>query len=252
MAATLACKHCGEPLSAQAIADGELAVCDVCDTLNNLSTQPITLPVKPKEKRPVPYKFQIEQSSHALEISYYPWRSDLTLWSFFNLFWNGLLALVFFGAVKSGIYVHLLFLIPLFVIGLIALYFLLMSLFTRRRIIIEENGLRIIHRPFPRDRNSDKWINRRAIEQVYCKRRVIRDIDTTPIERFDVYYVEGAESIVLIKDLESHQEALFIEQHIENLYHIEDTKVDENSLWLDMIPDLSLYEVNEPQKRKSR
>ncbi|MDQ7033823.1 MAG: hypothetical protein Q9P01_03010 [Anaerolineae bacterium] len=75
MTETIACKHCGAAISAESIADGELAICNICDALDNLSTEPIALPEKVKAKRHslALNKFHIKQHPDAVEITYRWW-----------------------------------------------------------------------------------------------------------------------------------------------------------------------------------
>ncbi|MDQ7033824.1 MAG: hypothetical protein Q9P01_03015 [Anaerolineae bacterium] len=69
-------------------------------------------------------------------------------------------------------------------------------------------------------------IDRRAIEQVYCKQRLEYTSNGVLLFVFDVHYIEkGAQDVVLVKGLATHEEALFIEQQIEKLYGIKDEAV---------------------------
>ena len=226
--ATLTCKHCGTAIPAESIGDGELAICNTCDALNNLSTEPIVMPQKAKAKRNrfAPDRFKMQQFPDAVEISYHWWQRYHWGLIGINLIWNGFMALWITIALSTGEYQMLLCGSIHILVGLGLFYALITGAVNRTRIRIEEHGLNIIHRPIPTYGNPDKRIDRRSIEQVYCQRRLSHEQNEKPVYVFDVHYVaKGAADAVLVKGLETHEEALFVEQYIESLYHLDDEAV---------------------------
>ena len=72
MTVTSACKLCNTPIPAEDITDGELAICDRCDTLNNFNLNPVLMPVKTKGHNPARKKFDIEVSPDGGQIDIVP------------------------------------------------------------------------------------------------------------------------------------------------------------------------------------
>ena len=249
--ATLTCKHCGAAIPDDSITDGELAICNICDALNNLSTEPIALPEKNKAKRKnlTPVRLRIVQLPDAVEVHYRWW--NRTHWGLlvFTVLWNIPVLFTIIAANKANDF-SMMGCFSLFIfVGLFLIYTVVTAAVNRTRIRIEKRGIDIIHRPLQTPTNRDTRIDRRAVEQVYCKQRVAYTSNDIPVYVFDVHYIEkGAGDRVLVRGLETHEEALFIEQKIEGLYQIEDSKVDQNLELTEMIQHYG----NVIQKRKKQ
>ncbi|MDQ7024016.1 MAG: hypothetical protein Q9P44_00480 [Anaerolineae bacterium] len=228
MTETIACKHCGAAISAESIADGELAICNICDALDNLSTEPIALPEKVKAKRHslALNKFHIKQHPDAVEITYRWWGKQHRNFLPFLVGWTIFLHIFVVIAIVSQTFFMLMFLAIHIIVGISIGYYVLSGFLNRTQILIRKKGLEITHRPLPKWNDPDKMIDRRAIEQVYCKQRLEYTSNGVLLFVFDVHYIEkGAQDVVLVKGLATHEEALFIEQQIEKLYGIKDEAV---------------------------
>ena len=105
-------------------------------------------------------------------------------------------------------------------------YFLLTIMFNRRRIMVQKDGIVVQHTGLIPSLSRKRFIDRYVIKQVYCKRRSYKDGDGRIHYLFDVCY-QGKDTSgkAFIKGLQTHDEALFIEQQIERLYNIADTLV---------------------------
>ena len=252
---TLACKHCGAAIPNDSITDGELAICNICDALNSLSTEPIVLPEKNKAKRnhSAPTRLRIVQLPDAVEVHYRWW--NRTHWGLlvFALLWNvPVLFTIVAANVANDFSMMECFSLFIFV-GLFLIYTVVTAAVNRSRIRIEERGIDVIHRPLQTPTNRDTWIDRRSIEQVYCQQRVAYTSNDKPTHVYDVHYIaKGAGDKVLVRGLETHEEALFIEQKIESLYQIANSEVDENHQMTEMMRQMMLHYNNASQKRKNR
>jgi uncharacterized protein with PQ loop repeat len=253
--ASLTCKHCGAAIPAESIGDGELAICNICDALNNLSSEPIVLPEKTKAKRNplTPVRLRIVQLPDAMEIHYRWWNRHHWGLLLFTVLWNIPVLFTIIAANSANDFSMMGFFSLFVFVGLFLIYTIVTAAVNRSRIRIEDRGIDIIHRPLQTPTNRDKRIDRRSIEQVYCQRRVAYTSNDQPVYVFDVHYVEkGANNAVLVRGLETHEEALFIEQRIESLYQIEDDQDDKNHEMMEMMSQIRLDYDSKVQKRKNQ
>lgn len=228
----LTCKNCSASIPEENIInDGRIAVCEFCDTVHHLSQETLPFPEKPKrqdkQKRSIPDKFNLEQQAEGLELSYRWLGKQHKGLLIFAIFWNGFLAIFIPAILSSGEVFPLLFMIPFILVGVGFAYYVLTGFMNRTTIMIRREGLEITHAPIPMFGASDKAIDRRAIEQVYCTRRVAYESNDVPVYVFDVHYIEkGGGDETLVKGLDDLNKAIFIEQQIERLYRIDDMPVD--------------------------
>lgn len=229
----LVCKNCSAAIPEKNIInDGRIAVCAFCDTVHHLNDETLPFPEKPKrkekQKRQIPDKFHFEQHPEGVELRY-RWLSKVH-WGllFFAVIWNGFLVVWITISLTTGAWFMILFASIHILIGVGIGYFVLTGFVNKTSIMIGGQGLDIKHGPLKSFGNPDTIIDRRAIEQVYCKRRVGHTTNDVPHYVFDVHYIEkGGGDKTLVKGLGDLNEAIFIEQQIERLYRIEDRDVDD-------------------------
>lgn len=233
----LECKHCHAPLPEKALASNDdIVVCDYCDTVHNMNTTPLSYPEKPKHektKRKRPNKFVINPITDGLEIQY-PWLGKQHKGLlFFAIIWNAFIGfftfMMFFGMASEGDFepIVLCFMVPFYTVGISMAYYVLAGFLNRTTVTIRPQGVEAIHSPIPMFGTSNIRVDRRAIEQVYCRRRTAYKSNDVPVHVFDIHYVEkGGDDTCLIKGLDTISKAVFIEQQIERLYVIDDIAVD--------------------------
>ena len=71
-------------------------------------------------------------------------------------------------------------------------------------------------------------VNRYTIEQVYCRQVEQDDYSFGSVKAYtyDVHYItKRGGDVVLVKGLDTYEQALFIERQIERMYQITDTTV---------------------------
>jgi hypothetical protein len=229
----LICKQCGAAIPEENIInDGRIAVYSFCDTVHDLSEETLPFPEKQKrqekQKRSIPDKFIFEQHPEGVELRY-RWLSKLH-WGllFFTILWDGFMVVWISIALATGAWIMIVFGSLHIAVGAGLAYFVLTGFINKTSIMIQGQGLEITHSPIPAIGTSNKIIDRRAIEQVYCTRRVGYTSNNVPHYVFDVHYIEkGGGDETLVKGLDDLNEAIFIEQQIERIYHIEDRPVDD-------------------------
>jgi hypothetical protein len=175
----------------------------------------------------VPDKFTIEQHPQGIELSYRWFGKQHMGLMLFAVIWNCFLVVFIPAILSSGEFEPLIFMTPFILVGLGFAYYVLSGYLNRTTIMIGGQGLDISHAPIPVFGASNKMVDRRAIEQVYCTRRVAYLSNDVPVYVFDVHYIEkGGSDQTLVKGLDALNKAVFIEQQIERLYRIEDMPVD--------------------------
>jgi|GEM_PF-1881819 len=242
------CKKCGEKLPEQALQnDVEVMMCERCATVHYAGHEPVRweesstgqIETQDKRKRKVKRKHRkkfIRRSlSGGIELYYEPHTSGGRRWIML------LIVLINLPTWCFAYFVATTFDDPLWLRWLqiscvmlpfhaIVLHFTIMLVQRLDTITVQirSKNLKIYHNVFFRFLNKN--IDRRIIEQVYCKRRIVvynRD-STAATYAYDVYYLKKGERKPkkLVTGLEAVREALFIEQAIEYVYKIEDVPVD--------------------------
>lgn len=229
----LICKHCSASIPEENIInDGRIAICAYCDTVHHLSEETLPFPEKSKrkekQKREIPDKFTFEQHPEGIELQYRWLGKQHWALLFFALFWNGFLVVWVGIALSTGAWIMIVFASLHIAIGVGIGYYVLSGFLNKTSIMIRRQEIGIKHAPIPMLGNPDKIIDRRSIEQVYCKQRVAYTSNDMPVHVFDVHYIEkGGGDETLVRGLDKLNQAIFIEQQIERIYRIEDRPVDD-------------------------
>lgn len=229
----LTCKHCSASIPEENIInDGRIAVCAFCDTVHHLSEETLPFPEKSKrkekQKRDVPDKFMFKKNPEGVELEYRWLGKQHWALLFFAVIWNGFLVFWIGIALSTGEWMMLVFASLHIAIGIGIGYYVVSGFVNKTSILIRRQGIGIKHAPIPMIGTSDKIIDRRSIEQVYCKRRVAYTSNNVPVYVFDVHYIEkGGGDETLVKGLDKFNQAIFIEQQIEQIYRIDDRSVDD-------------------------
>lgn len=236
MLKVLECKHCHAPLPDEQLSDNDdIVVCEFCNTVHYMNQQPMPYPEKPKRekmKRGKPEKFKLSRMPDGIEINYRWLGKQHTGLLFFAIIWNAFITfftfMMFFadGGDEPGAMVFC-FMIPFYAVGIGMAWYVLAGFMNKTAVRIRGGGIETVHAPIPMFGMKNLSVDRRAIEQVYCKRRVAYSSNDVPVYVFDVHYVKkGGDDYELIKGLDSLNKAVFIEQQIEKLYRIDDVGVD--------------------------
>lgn len=203
----------------------KIAKCGACNNVFSYAQHVSISEIQQQERVSIgkPKNFVVERSSYGLQIVR-SWFTPMVIFlTFFCIVWNGFMAAWFITAIKSKQYFMVLFGSLHGVVGLGLFYGVLAGYINKTYIRISNGSINITHRPLP-------WLGRKNIprqdlKQLYSK-ETIRQGKNGQYYR---YYVEAitnkGENIRLIGNLDSSEEALFIEQEIEKYLKIEDQSV---------------------------
>jgi hypothetical protein len=212
---TAACRRCGAELEVQA--DLLLARCRACRTVTDLT------PPRGRPEVPLPARFRVEREAGTLRIEW-RWFSARTIGLLLaSVVFDGTLVvqllllsgppLVFFGLVHA-------------VVSFGLSWAALCGLFNRTRIEVEPGFLRVRHGPLPWPGNREVPVSR--IRQLYCTEVDESDSDGTSFS-YSLLATPGpgaGKPLVLIKRLPKPEQALFLEQAVEQLLGIADRPVE--------------------------
>lgn len=254
------CTHCGEPIAEKnGINDGWLVVCDFCDTPHYLGADEVTNSEILKQKLKLLNKFTINQTPDGVEIRYRVLNKETYALFFVTIF---LFVIIAFFSIPGGEWSVLgipvspgPMVIPVFLSIPIAVatvlgYYVVKGFVNRTTVLLMSKRIEILHGPLPGliPRNQianiigrivgraapvsagiiarNQVIDPGEIEQMYCTQRVALSINDRPVWHvFDVQFRKrsGVDAF-LVRGLDTHDQARFIEQGIEHLYQIEDKR----------------------------
>lgn len=139
------------------------------------------------------------------------------------IFWNGFLCFWYIDAAKMGALIA--FFLPIFhvAMGVWLIYLSIASWFNRTIITASPSKISIRHRPIPWMGNID--MNAFNLKQLYTKEIVSRTRNGTSLTYSVRIITNDGRNKELIADLESIEQALFIEQKIEKYLNITDVPV---------------------------
>ncbi|MEZ6046727.1 MAG: hypothetical protein R3C11_14350 [Planctomycetaceae bacterium] len=175
-----------------------------------------------------PDKYEVDEYQGVLRISW-KWFSWVVAFLIpFCLIWNGFLVVWYSIALtmdEGGMMriVFLLFPTIHLAVGAGLTYFTIATLFNRTTILVGDYRMKIEHGPIP-------WkgvdiSNTDDIDQIYCQEKVHRSKNGTNYTYQVMARMKSEKELNLLSNLSSIQEALFLEQRIEEFLGIEDRRV---------------------------
>jgi hypothetical protein len=200
-----------------------VAKCAVCNTVFSFEDQIDGAEPRRQLDVPMPKGIAVEHQGYELAITR-RWLSVKHFFLiFFCLFWDGFL-LVWYGiAISQRIWVMALFATFHASIGLFLTYYTLAGFRNRTLIRVSPSLLAVDHGPLPWWGNTH--VDAPSIAQVYCKEHIRRSRGTTSAS-FSVHAATNAGGEEkLVDDLESSDQALYLEQEIERFLGIKDVPV---------------------------
>jgi hypothetical protein len=208
------CHKCGQEIPAQNIDfEQRLATCPNCNTLVNLSDQLVLS--EPQWPDPLlPEGLKVTRQSDELVITHRWFKNHHLGLLIFALIWNGALVIAAFSSLSWGY-----FLLPHTWIGLGILYYVLAGLFNVTTITVNKHQISISYHPFPAF--GHKKIESSTIEQLYAQEKQHRKKNQVSYS-YEIYALIQNKPILLIRDLASPLQALYLEEEIEKFLAIED------------------------------
>lgn len=215
------CKNCGANIPTENInIQKALAKCSSCDCVFNFDNQI-------KTTRPsvaMPEKFEVLKLRSSLDISY-KWYSPMYIFlAFFALFWNGFMAVWYYIALTEGVWMMAAFGILHLAVGVGLIYTVLAGFFNSTHINVTQARLKILHEPLLWRGNQE--LETSEIDQIFSKMQVNRGKNGSTSLTYHLCMVDvSGKHIKLLTNLETPEQALFLEQELEKFLGIEDKKV---------------------------
>lgn len=181
----------------------------------------------PKTTQKLPPQISLKSDGQRLSI-YYRWFQDTHIFIlFFAVLWNALLFFFYINTELIREMGQLFYLFPILhsLVGLGLLYYALTGIFNVTTVLASQNSLIVKHRPLPWLGN--RRLSRQQLEQLFVRER-ISDSQSGRLVTYQLCcFLKGMprQEIVLVKGLESAEQARFIEREIETYLQIRDYPV---------------------------
>jgi hypothetical protein len=230
---TISCKKCKAAIPSEQVESNSSWVrCDECHTLFKIHSDeastsgPSTKPklAKPRLRVSMPKRIHVDEVGGTLFIA----RSWRGLGAFamipFCLFWNGFIVMWFTTTISNGAGVATLFGAVHAATGIYLLYSTIAKLFNTTTITVGGGLLRVQHKPIPWPGALTATTS--EIDQLYCHEKVRRNKNTvTRTYEIHASLQGGIRTKKLISGLSEADQALFLEQEIEEHLEIVDQNV---------------------------
>ena len=224
------CPSCGTHIRGEDMNLAQMAArCPTCDALLDLrdhapsaaaGTQDRPAPIA----MPLPSGIQVHSNARELRLVL-RWFSPMYIFlAFFSVTWIGFL--VFWYSMASGApLVFLLFPLIHVAVGVGLAYTTVAGFLNSTTITVERGHLTVRHGPVPWKGNHDLPAD--ALEQLYCQEHVTHSRNGGSTIRYSVQAVgkESRRKITLVSGLSDRDQALFIEQQVEQKLGITDRRV---------------------------
>lgn len=230
----LVCQACGAPLDPAKI-DRQLGVirCEYCRAVTDVAraTAPAGAPPAARPEVPLPQKFQVEHPGGAGLRVHWRWFSPAAIvLLFFCCAWDGFLVFWYTGATAGHApLVFKIFPIAHVAIGL-GLTYSCLCMFVNHTVVDASRGfLRVTNGPLPMRANRD--LPAATLRQLFSKEKVRTTTDSDGDRRTTRTYelcaiTREGRTVSLLTGLESAEQALWLEQHLEGLLGIVDAPVE--------------------------
>ncbi|MEZ5326002.1 MAG: hypothetical protein R3F19_13205 [Verrucomicrobiales bacterium] len=221
----LSCKNCGSQLKPESIsAELNAARCTHCNALFAISlpqNQNTHAPRNgPRPKAPMPKGFEVSDLGHDFILKRKWFSPALFFMLFFCIFWNGFMVVWHTIALSTGAWFMSLFGIIHTAVGIGVAYGTLAGFMNTTEIKVGRGNLSLRHGPVPWKGNKE--IPAHTVKQLYCKEKITNSKNGTHTRYSIEIILEGDKRDTLIKGLEEAEQALFVEQQLEERLGIKD------------------------------
>lgn len=221
----LKCKNCGGTLEAGNIIERlAMARCGHCNSVFAIESSNPAAVRSERAKVPLPQSITTTRKMDGTLEIIRSWKSATAfILIFFTLFWNGFMLVWFTIAIASGAWEMALFGSIHAGIGLFLIYLTAASFLNRTYINVGQGLLSVSHKPL-------KWPGGGSyaatkIKQIYCKEKVSRNKNGTSTRYILRAITTDGTHHTILKGLEVIEQALFIEQQLEDHLRIRNEPV---------------------------
>ena len=223
----LSCPSCDEPIETEHVnLTRALAKCAGCHAVFSIGNEvPPATRATERLRVELPKGIEVERKRRSIRISRRWFGYHAIFLLVFSLAWNGIL-LFWYRAVFIDNDADIMMILLPFVhvsAGIGIAYYTVALFFNRTNVSIARRELTIQHSPLPWPGNLTR--SARSIKQLFCKRVVKRSKHSTYF-RYEVHALnEAGGRRKLVANLMTEEQAVFIEQELEDFLQIEDEPV---------------------------
>jgi len=223
----LTCPHCSRTIPAENInIQTCIAKCGSCNAVFGFSDKVQGATAFNSSKRAVemPKGYVMENGAEGLVITHKWFSSKYVFMLFFCIFWDGFLVNWYAIAFRhTGSLAMKVFPLLHVGVGVFLTYTTIAGFLNRTRITMNMGELRIKHFPLPWPGN--RTIARLEIDQLFCEEKMSSSRNSTSYSYNLSAVMTGGRRVKLVSGLENPEDALFLEQQVENFLGITDRPV---------------------------
>jgi len=224
----LKCKSCDSEIASKDVnVDLAIAKCGKCGAMFSLRGAGAKGGERdePAEREQVamPKGTEIKRNRSGLQIRWRWFGMKYVGAAVFCVMWNGFMVVWMGMALRDGKTAMALFGSIHALVGLGILYYTLAGFFNRTNLRVNKKRLTIKHGPIPAARNRDMRADQ--IRQIFCKEKIHRNRNSTHYS-YEVHVIlPGHKREKLVGGLDRIEQAMYLEQELEEFLEIEDRKV---------------------------
>lgn len=225
----LTCKACGAAIGAENVdLVHDIATCPYCGAVTRLEeirkpTQDVAPAVRPRVE--LPPRFTVDDSFGGLTIRWRWFSPAILFLAFFAVVWDSFL--VFWYSMAFGIgapWIFVVFPIVHLAVGVGLTYLVVACFFNSTTIAVADGRLSVRNGPLPWPGGAE--FETADFDQIYCEEKVRRN-DGTDHRSYAVYALtRGGTKRKLLDGLTDADQAVFVEQRLEDFLKIKDRPVD--------------------------
>lgn len=230
----LSCRTCGKAIPAQDVnIDKAIAKCLACNAVFSFLDEVGGAPTGPRPQVPLPKRFRMENWGPELTITRRWYSHALWFLVFFCTFWDGFLVVwytagigqLMSGKADPGIWLMLVFPVLHLAVGVGLTYAVICGLVNKTVIKVSMGELTVRHGPIP------CWGNHQVLtvdlKQLYCTETAHRTKNGSHTTYNVMVLRRDGTTLKLLTGLTELDQALFVEQQVEQHLRIPDERVPE-------------------------
>ena len=222
----LNCKNCGNTLQAADInIDKAIAKCPQCDCVFSFEDE-LDAPVQRLTNIEMPDGIEVLKLRSALDI-FIKWRtSKYTFLKLFTIIWDMVVIPFVVIAIVTGNWIMLAIISVHLAVAVGLTYLMIARMLNTTEINVNQYRLQMEHKPIPMPFYGWNSISVEDVDQVFCQRYVGSTTNNVPNYAFKVMVkLKNGNTKRLLQGLTEAQQALYVEQEIEEFLKIKDRRI---------------------------